>query len=249
LIPAHIVYLHGFASSPGSSKARFLAEKLAARGIELVCPDLNEPDFSTLTVTRMFEQVERLVCSLPGSPVTLIGSSLGGFAALHVAARDAAASGRIDRLVLIAPALDFGRNRMSRLGEEGFESWRRTGRLDVAHHATGRIHGVHFELYEDAGRYDSFAVRFDEPILIFQGRNDEAVDCAMVERFAGDRPNVSLRLNTYLLRWAMAKYRKLRSWKRALRAMRDGVRRQPRFFAHWAWVKPAVRGLGTTRAV
>jgi hypothetical protein len=57
------------------------------------------------------------------------------------------------------------------------------------------------------------------------------------------------RINTYLLRWAMAKYRKLRSGKRALRAMRDGVRRQPRFFAHWAWVKPAVRGLGTARAV
>jgi hypothetical protein len=49
------------------------------------------------------------------------------------------------------------------------------------------------------------------------------------------------RINTYLLRWIMAKYRTLRSWKKALRAMRDAIRRQPRYFAHWAWVKPLDR--------
>ena len=57
------------------------------------------------------------------------------------------------------------------------------------------------------------------------------------------------RINTYLLRWIMAKYQKLSCWKRALRALRDGVQRKPRLFAHWAWVKPVVWGLGTTRAV
>jgi group II intron reverse transcriptase/maturase len=49
------------------------------------------------------------------------------------------------------------------------------------------------------------------------------------------------RINTYLLRWIMAKYRTLRSWKAALRAMRAAIRRQPRYFAHWAWVKPLDR--------
>jgi group II intron reverse transcriptase/maturase len=49
------------------------------------------------------------------------------------------------------------------------------------------------------------------------------------------------RINTYLLRWVMNKYKRLRSWKRATRAMRDAVARQPGYFAHWAWAKPAVR--------
>jgi len=49
------------------------------------------------------------------------------------------------------------------------------------------------------------------------------------------------RINTYLLRWIMAKYRRLRTWKTALRAMRAALRRQPRYFAHWAWVKPELR--------
>ena len=48
-----IFYLHGFASSAHSSKARFLAERLTPLGLRLHCPDFNEPDFSTLTVTRM----------------------------------------------------------------------------------------------------------------------------------------------------------------------------------------------------
>jgi hypothetical protein len=47
------------------------------------------------------------------------------------------------------------------------------------------------------------------------------------------------RINTYLLRWSMNKYKRLRNWKQATRAMRDAVARQPRYFAHWAWAKPA----------
>jgi hypothetical protein len=49
------------------------------------------------------------------------------------------------------------------------------------------------------------------------------------------------RINTYLLRWIMKKYKRLRTWKKAIQSMRDAVKRQPRYFAHWAWAKPAVR--------
>jgi RNA-directed DNA polymerase len=41
------------------------------------------------------------------------------------------------------------------------------------------------------------------------------------------------RINTYLLRWLMAKYRRIRTWQKALQAMRAAIRRQPRYFAHW----------------
>ncbi len=49
------------------------------------------------------------------------------------------------------------------------------------------------------------------------------------------------RINTYLLRWMLNKYKRLRTWKRATRAMRNAIAQQPRLFAHWAWAKPAVR--------
>ena len=49
------------------------------------------------------------------------------------------------------------------------------------------------------------------------------------------------RINTYLLRWIMKKHKQRRTWKKALQAMRDAIKRQPRYFAHWAWAKPATR--------
>jgi pimeloyl-ACP methyl ester carboxylesterase len=191
----HLFYLHGFASSSASSKAAVLARRLAARGLSLRCPDFNEPDFSTLTITRMLDRLDAELAGLPAGPVALIGSSLGAFVALHAAARHPA-GGRtpVDRLILLAPALDFGANRMRELGEDGLERWRTTGRLEVFHHAYGRTLAVGYALYEDAGRYDTRALDLAVPMLIFQGRRDEVVDPAGVEAFARARPNVTLRL-------------------------------------------------------
>jgi hypothetical protein len=49
------------------------------------------------------------------------------------------------------------------------------------------------------------------------------------------------RISTYLLRWIMNKYKKWRTWKKAARALTEAAARRPRYFAHWAWVKPATR--------
>ena len=115
-----VVYLHGFASSARSTKATFFAEKLAAKGIEMSVPDLNQPDFSTLTVTRMLKQAGDAI-DAAGEPVALIGSSLGGFVAVQAAVEHAA---RVQRIVLLAPALDFDGNRLSELGDRGLDEWK-----------------------------------------------------------------------------------------------------------------------------
>jgi pimeloyl-ACP methyl ester carboxylesterase len=186
-----VLYLHGFASSAQSSKAAFFRSKLAAHGVDVLTPDFNLPDFSTLTVSRMLGQVHDAIGALPPGPVTLIGSSLGGFVGVHAALQDA---GRVDRLILLAPALDFGGNRMKELGDRGLDEWRRTDRLDVFHYGFGRVMPVHYELYADAARYHAFNARLELPIQIFQGRADVLVDPATVERWAAARPNVELHL-------------------------------------------------------
>jgi hypothetical protein len=43
------------------------------------------------------------------------------------------------------------------------------------------------------------------------------------------------RINTYLVRWARQKFKRLRSFKRAKRWWQDLLRRRPRLFAHWKW--------------
>jgi pimeloyl-ACP methyl ester carboxylesterase len=186
-----VVYLHGFASSARSSKATFFAAKFRDAGIELQTPDLNLPEFATLTVSRMVAQVLEIIDSRAADPIVLIGSSLGAFVAVQVAlARPA----RVRSLILLAPALDFGGNRMKSLGGVGLEDWKRSDRLDIFHYGYGRMMPVHYELYADATRYDCVGAALAMPIQVFQGRRDDAVDPAAVEQWARARPNVELHL-------------------------------------------------------
>jgi len=190
-----VIYLHGFASSPSSSKAQRFARELGARGIDFACPDFNEPEFETLTVTRMLGQTAAAIDEAPVGPVALVGSSLGAFVAVHAAARDAASGrARVDRLMLMAPALDFGGNRLRQLGEHGIEEWKRAGKLRVFHYAHNAERDVGYALYEDAARYDAFDVNLSLPTLVFQGTRDASVDPSMVERWSRARSNVDLRL-------------------------------------------------------
>lgn len=76
-----IVYLHGFNSSPASGKARQLGEHMARIGrlAEYVCPALPNSPREAIAL------IEAELASRGPEPVTLIGSSLGGFYATHLA--------------------------------------------------------------------------------------------------------------------------------------------------------------------
>lgn len=184
------IYLHGFASSVHSSKATYLGERLRARGVDVRVPDLNLPEFSTLTVTRMLERTRELMDEAR-VPVTLIGSSLGGYVAVNAAAQW---PGRIDRLVLLAPALDFREQGLTAPGGASLADWKRDGRVMVFHFGYGRVLPIDYTLYEDALRYDAMAADVRLPILIFQGRRDTIVSPDVVGRWAAARPNVDLHM-------------------------------------------------------
>jgi uncharacterized protein len=188
----HVIYLHGFASSPRSSKAERFGLELARHGVGFTCPDLNQPEFETLTVTRMLGDARRAIEAVPEGPLALVGSSLGGFVAVHAA--EAIWGDAVDRLILLAPALDFGGNRLRQLGEHGIDEWRRVGHLDVFHHADGVQRSIGFGLYEDAVAYDAHTARRAVPTLVYQGRHDDTVAPEGVARWAADRPHVDLRL-------------------------------------------------------
>jgi pimeloyl-ACP methyl ester carboxylesterase len=176
-------------------------ERFAQRGITLRCPDFNEPDFATLTITRMLDQLDAAIGALPAEPVALMGSSLGAFVAWHAAARRgrregtaAARTHPISHLVLMAPALEFGANRMRELGDEGIARWKATGQLEVFHYGYGEPRTVGYALYEDAAHYDSNHVQVTAPSVVFQGEHDALVDPRMVERFVAARPSMSLHM-------------------------------------------------------
>jgi uncharacterized protein len=191
----HVFYLHGFASSPESGKASFLRDRLQSVGLPLHVPDFNQPDFSTLTVSRMLGQLDGAIAALEPGPVALVGSSLGGFVAIHAAARQEPGGAHpITGIVLLAPAVDFCSGRDGWLTADELEAWRRTDRRDVFHYADGRSYPLRYALYEDGRGYDAFAARVEVPVLAFQGTRDTVVRPGSVQAWAASRSNASLRL-------------------------------------------------------
>ena len=94
LAPA-ILYLHGFCSSPASWKVRLLAAALDSRGQRdrLFCPALSHVPVEAMA------QAEAIIAAQRGRPLTLVGSSLGGYYASWLAEKHDL------RAVLINPAV------------------------------------------------------------------------------------------------------------------------------------------------
>jgi hypothetical protein len=187
----NVIYLHGFASSPKSTKVGYVTERFREHGVEVRCPDLNQPSFETMTMTRMLEQLRRELDAPAPARATLIGSSLGGTLAILGASQFAAA---IERLVLLAPAVMFAKPGHHLLPPERVEEWRRRGALPFFHYADGAERELSFAFYEDSLRYDAFGAPFQQPAMVFQGIHDTSVDCRTVEAFARARSNVTLSL-------------------------------------------------------
>jgi pimeloyl-ACP methyl ester carboxylesterase len=101
---------------------------------------------------------------------------------------------QVAKLVLMAPALDFGDDGLKGPGGTDLAGWKAAGHLNVFHFAYGRMLPVHYELYADARRYDAMNADLKMPILVFQGRRDSAVDPATVEAWSRRRPNVELHM-------------------------------------------------------
>jgi len=90
-----LLYIHGFNSSPQSTKARQLKARLESSGRagEFACPAL--PERPALAI----DLLEGLMAGTPASSVTLVGSSLGGYYATWLAETHGV------RAVLVNPAI------------------------------------------------------------------------------------------------------------------------------------------------
>lgn len=173
------IYLHGFASSPQSAKAIYLRDRLSS----LKIPDLNQGDFSHLTITR---QIKQIAAEFPPNPmpVIVIGSSLGGLTAAWVGEKYP----QVQRLVLLAPAFEFLTHWLIRLGEEQLQQWQTEQYLPVYHYGEKRSLPLHYQFVTDAAQYQDEQLQRPIPTLILHGRHDEVIPIAASRDYAASRP-------------------------------------------------------------
>jgi hypothetical protein len=185
-----LIYLHGFASSPGSNKAQKFTRALAGRGVSATVPDLNQGDFAGMTLSRQLALLDQLAAGSPPRSVVLIGSSMGAYVSALFAARD----DRAAALVLMAPAFGFIERWTGRMSQEALSEWERRGSMMVFHYATEQMTPIGWGLVEDARAHPAYPDIGTLPALVFHGLHDESVPADCSRRFASDRPSVALRL-------------------------------------------------------
>lgn len=104
----HLLYLHGFRSSPQSTKARLMAQLIATQkpAVHWWCPQL------PASPRAACDLLQRGVQDWPRTTMAVMGSSLGGFYATWVAEQTGC------RAVLLNPAVEPARDLAQYVGEQ-----------------------------------------------------------------------------------------------------------------------------------
>lgn len=181
------IYLHGLASNPNSAKAQYISDRFSELSFPLIIPDLNQNDFSHLTLSRQIAQVSPLFLS-SNAAVTLLGSSFGGLTSAWLAEKYS----QVERLVLLAPAFGFSSEWLNQLGTNTIEEWKNSGYLKVYHYGEKRLIPLHYQFLRDIEQYCEEQLQRKVPTLIIHGRNDQVVSIESSREYAKNRPWVEL---------------------------------------------------------
>ena len=164
--PTHLLYLHGFRSSPQSFKAQCLARAVAALAPppHWCCPQLPP------SPSQAMAQLRLAVADWPRDRMAVLGSSLGGFYAQLLASELGCP------VVLLNPAVQPARDLAAHIGEH--PAW---------HDPAQRIH---FEpaFVEQLRALQSAPRPHRPPTLAVIAQGDEVLDCReMLAAYGHDR--------------------------------------------------------------
>lgn len=174
-----VVWLGGFRSDMAGTKAQVIADWALERGRAYVRFDYfghgeSSGDFQHGTITRWREDALAVIDQLAPGPVTLVGSSMGGWISCLVAA---AIPERVSSMVLIAPAPDFTEKLMSpEITEHDRKTLQETG-VYLRESEYGDPYPITKQLLEDGARWSILdnPVPIEAPVRILQGGADPDV--------------------------------------------------------------------------
>ena len=160
----HLLYLHGFRSSPQSQKARTMRQVMAQQhpGVVWWCPQL--PPSPKAAIAMLMAGI----ADWPRESMAVMGSSLGGFYVTHLAAQTGC------RTVLLNPAVYPARDLADYIGEQ--TTW---------HDAQERFF-FRPEFVQELRDLETTAVLHPERTLAIIAKGDEVLDWReMQARYAG----------------------------------------------------------------
>jgi pimeloyl-ACP methyl ester carboxylesterase len=172
-----VLWLGGFRSDMAGTKAEVLAGWAQGCGRDYLRFDYfghgeSSGDFLKGTITRWRGDALAVIDELTQGPLVLVGSSMGGWLALLAAL---ARPGRVQALVLIAPAADFTQALMRpRLPPQALADLERDGVWMAPSDHDAQGYPITRALIEDGARWSVLPgpLGFAGPVRILQGARD-----------------------------------------------------------------------------
>jgi predicted esterase YcpF (UPF0227 family) len=158
----HLLYLHGFRSSPQSAKARLMAAHIAQHHPQVTwhCPQLAP------SPQQAMHEVAQAIADWPSTHMAVVGSSLGGFYATWVAQRQDC------RAVLLNPATHPARDLEKYIGSQ------------TQFHAPEESFYFLPEYIQELRALETGALQAPEKFLAVIAKGDEVLDWhEMAERY------------------------------------------------------------------
>ena len=178
------IYLHGFASGPGSHKACIFKNNFEKFNLSITIPDLQQGDFENMTLTKQISLVQNIIDGNPGGDVALIGSSMGAY----ISALIAETRKEIKALYLMAPGFNFLNRWMENMGWDKNSLFATPDFIQVYHYGYNREVSLNTNMFRDAVKWDSLLLTRNIPIRIVHGLHDETVSIQESRDFSDSRP-------------------------------------------------------------
>jgi uncharacterized protein len=178
------IYLHGFASGPGSQKACIFKNNFDKFNLSIRIPDLQQGDFENITLTKQISLVQNIIDENSGVDFALIGSSMGAYIALLIAETRK----EIKALYLMAPGFNFLNRWMENMGWDKNSLFATPDFVQVYHYSFNREVSLNTNMFRDAVKWDSLLLTRNIPIRIVHGLDDETVSIQESRDFSSSRP-------------------------------------------------------------
>lgn len=193
-----VIYIHGFASGPDSTKGKYFAKLAEKNNKEYHSVDLTptKEDFTDMIIPRLLKRIENTVkeCIYPSS-MLIIGSSMGGFLALHYLQQS---NYDIVGLFLLSPAVYMHSSFKNSFPTSQLERWKKQGTKKFKHYTHNEFLPLKYNFMESLEEYPTENINLIVPTTVIHGWDDKLIPYVdVVKYFANKTDNADISLHLF----------------------------------------------------
>jgi pimeloyl-ACP methyl ester carboxylesterase len=184
-----VIIVHGYASSKNGANNKWIFGALNEAKINSFRIDLSgcgesEGKFEDQTITKTIDDVKSAIKCMQEKgfdKIDLLGESSGGMSVIGASLKNK----NINKLILIAPSMDFVYQRVKKFGQDAIDRWKDNGHI-IYTKCDGTKLKINYSFFEDAKNniVVKKANQLSMPVLLIYGSDDQTIPADNCRKFA-----------------------------------------------------------------